>query len=132
MRVGLYILLTLSILGTVFLGLRYLPDLLHTVEASAGEPSPGPVLTSHAGATGSGAFLGLDNVRFFWDEKLFVDSERLVVEAIPLPPNQFVDFDNVNAYRLEILNGRVELALSTLQHILNEVVFSYRGPPCAI
>lgn len=81
------------------------------------------------GGSGAGAYMNLKNVRFFWDKNLYVETDSLSAKAIPLPPNTAVDFDNVNAYRLELRNGQADLALPTLQYILNKIVFSYSGSP---
>lgn len=129
MRAVIYTLLIVSLLGNIFLGLRYLPGLLHPV-AEAADNETQAKATGAASAGGAGrAYLDLNNVRFFWSKDLFVETDALSLVAIPIPPNTVVDFDNVNGYRLELLNGEAELALPTLQFILNEVVFSYSGSP---
>ncbi|MEQ9366308.1 MAG: hypothetical protein RIF32_18860 [Leptospirales bacterium] len=127
MRPVLYVLLIVSLVGNILLGIRYLPGLLHSVtEAASNDAS---TVGEPAGTGGGAAYMNLKNVRFFWSDKLFVETDSLTARAIPIAPHTFVDFDNVNAYRLELRNGQANLPLPTLQYILNEIVFSYDGSP---
>ncbi|MCR9144868.1 MAG: hypothetical protein NXI24_21700 [bacterium] len=129
MRALLYVVLIISLVGNILLGIRYLPGFLHSVtEAQAVDAAASSRAPAGSGS-GGGAFMNLKNVRFFWSDELFVETDALTARAVPLPPHTFVDFDNVNAYRLELRNGQADLALPTLQYILNEVVFSYDGSP---
>ena len=122
-----YVLLLLSVVGNILLGIQYLPGLLHPVAEAATDENP--AAGRIAGASTPGAYMNLKNVRFFWTEDLFIETDSMSAKAVPLPPNSAVDFDNVDAYRLEIMNGQADRALPTLQFILNKIVFSYNGSP---
>ena len=75
-------------------------------------------------ATGTGISIRLQNVRFKWSEKVFVDARDMAMKAIPVD-GRSVNFDDLDSFVLRLQQSTVLLTPEVLEAMLNESVFNY-------
>jgi hypothetical protein len=73
---------------------------------------------------GRGVYVRLQNVRFKWSDKVWVDADNMAVRAVPVRGN-VVDFDDLNSFVLAIQQSGVLVHPEVLEGMLNESVFNY-------
>ena len=71
-----------------------------------------------------GVLVRLQNVRFKWSEKVFVDADNMGVRAVPVQGSA-VDFDDLSSFLLSLQQSSVLIRPSVLEGMLNESVFNY-------
>lgn len=79
--------------------------------------------TVHAGR-GSGVLIRLQNVRFKWSPKVYIDTEDMAVRAVPLQGGT-VDFDDLDSFLLNLQQSVVAIRPDVLEGMFNESVFNY-------
>jgi len=73
---------------------------------------------------GRGVYVRLQNVRFMWSDKVWVDADDMAVRAAPVR-GTVVDFDDLNSFVLAIQQSGVLVHAEVLEGMLNESVFNY-------
>jgi hypothetical protein len=68
----------------------------------------------------------LQNVRFLWSAKVYIDAGDMAVRAIPNTGNT-VDFDDLSSFRLALQRSVVTITPEVLSGMFNESIFSYPG-----
>ncbi|EMJ99006.1 hypothetical protein AB3N61_14045 [Leptospira sp. WS58.C1] len=66
----------------------------------------------------------LKNVRFYWQKEIFVEADRLSLEAIP-KNGEILPFDRPELFTLKILNGNIRISLESLERLLNGRLFNF-------
>ena len=77
-------------------------------------------------AVGRGVNIRLQNVRFKWSDRVYVDSGNMSVTAVP-DQGSVVDFDNLESFHLVVQKSVVLLRPDVLEGMFNESVFNYPG-----
>ena len=72
----------------------------------------------------SGVAIRLQNVRFKWSDKVYIDADNMAVQAVPLHGST-VDFDDLESFRLNLQQSVVEIRPDVLEGMFNESVFNY-------
>ncbi|GBF39111.1 hypothetical protein [Leptospira johnsonii] len=67
--------------------------------------------------------LVLKNVRFYWQKDVFVEANRLSLEAIP-KNGEILPFDRPDLFTLKILNGNIRISFESLEKLMNGRLFS--------
>lgn len=62
--------------------------------------------------------LFLQNVRFFWQKEVFIDTDRLVLDAIPKSGDLLL-FDEPDSFYLKIRTGEVRISFASLEKLIN-------------
>jgi hypothetical protein len=73
-----------------------------------------------------GIAIRLQNVRFKWSNKVWVDANDMAVRAVPVESGT-VDFDDLSSFLLELQQSTVLIHPEVLEGMLNESVFNYPG-----
>src|SRR5262249_19265909 len=73
---------------------------------------------------GRGVSIRLQNVRFHWSPKVYVDASDMALRAVPVD-GQAVNFDDLNSFVMALQQSTVVLTPSVLEGMLNESVFNY-------
>ncbi|HLQ66925.1 MAG TPA: hypothetical protein VK123_06820 [Candidatus Limnocylindrales bacterium] len=73
---------------------------------------------------GSGVAIRMQNVRFRWSDKVYIDAGNMAVRAVPVQGST-VDFDDLNSFHLALQQSTVELSPEVLTGMFNESVFNY-------
>ena len=68
----------------------------------------------------------LQNVRFKWSDKVFVDAGNLAVRAVPIRGTT-VDFDDLESFHLVVQQSAVLIGPEVLAGMFNESIFNYPG-----
>ena len=68
----------------------------------------------------------LQNVRFLWSAKVYIDAGDMAVRAVPNVGNT-VDFDDLSSFRLALQRSVVTITPDVLSGMFNESIFSYPG-----
>ena len=79
--------------------------------------------TALASAAG-GVSIRLENVRFNWSDKVYVDAGNMAVRAVPVR-GAAVDFDDLGSFVLMMQQSTVMIRPDVLEGMLNESVFNY-------
>ncbi|MGJ4786823.1 hypothetical protein [Leptospira koniambonensis] len=66
----------------------------------------------------------LKNVRFYWQKDIFVEADRLSLEAIP-KYGEILLFDRPDHFTLKILNGNIKISFESLEKLINGRLFSF-------
>lgn len=66
----------------------------------------------------------LKNVRFYWQKDIFVEADRLSLEAIP-KNGEILPFDRPELFTLKILNGNIRISFESLEKLINGKLFSF-------
>ena len=72
----------------------------------------------------SGVSIRLQNVRFKWSDKVYVDAGNMAVRAVPLNGN-IVNFDDLESFYLMLQQSVVQIRPDVLEGMFNESVFNY-------
>jgi hypothetical protein len=72
----------------------------------------------------SGVAIRLQNVRFKWSNKVYIDADNMAVRAVPVQGST-VDFDDPNSFHLNLQQSVVEIHPDVLEGMFNESVFNY-------
>jgi hypothetical protein len=73
-----------------------------------------------------GVFLRLQNVRFKWSAKVYIDTSNMAVRAVPVQGNT-VNFDDLDSFLLQVQQSEVLIRPEVLEGMFNESVFNYPG-----
>ncbi|PJZ26801.1 hypothetical protein CH352_03695 [Leptospira hartskeerlii] len=68
----------------------------------------------------------LKNVRFYWQKDIFVEADRLSLEAIA-KNGEILPFDRPELFTLKILNGNIHISFESLEKLINGRLFSFPG-----
>jgi hypothetical protein len=74
--------------------------------------------------SGRDVSIRLQNVRFHWSPKVYVDARNMALRAVPVDGNM-VDFDDLNSFVMALQQSTVVLTPGVLEGMLNESVFNY-------
>ena len=77
-----------------------------------------------AAASESGVSLRLENVRFKWSDKVYIDAGNMALRAVPLE-GRFVDFDDPSSFVMNVRQSVVRIRPDVLEGMFNESVFNY-------
>src|SRR4030095_7212196 len=78
-----------------------------------------------AGAPGdSGVLIHLENVRFKWSDRVYIDAADMAVRAMPLE-GHIVDFDDLTSFVMRVKQSVVRIRPDVLEGMFNESVFNY-------
>ena len=72
----------------------------------------------------SGVAVRLENVRFKWSEKVYIDAGNMAMRAVPLH-GRVVEFDDLESFRLKLQRSSVSIRPEVLEGMFNESVFNY-------
>jgi len=73
---------------------------------------------------GRGVAIRLQNVRFKWSERVYIDAGNMALRAVPLRGSVVV-FDDLETFRLTLQQSVVRLGPDVLQGMFNESIFNY-------
>jgi hypothetical protein len=71
-----------------------------------------------------GVPIRLQNVRFKWSDRVYVDTADMTVRAVPIQ-GTVVDFDDLDSFLLLVQKSDVVIRPDVLEGMLNESVFNY-------
>ena len=71
-----------------------------------------------------GVPIRLQNVRFKWSDRVYIDTANMTVRAVPIQ-GTIVDFDDLNSFALMVQKSEVVIRPDVLEGMLNESVFNY-------
>lgn len=66
----------------------------------------------------------LKNVRFYWQKDIFVEADRLSLEAIP-KNGEILPFDRPELFTLKILKGNIRISFESLEKLINGRLFAF-------
>jgi hypothetical protein len=72
----------------------------------------------------SGTLIRMQNVRFKWSDRVYIDTGNMAVRAVPLQGGT-VDFDEPESFRLSLQQSVVRIRPDVLEGMFNESVFNY-------
>lgn len=72
----------------------------------------------------SGVAIRMENVRFKWSDKVYIDTGNMAVRAVPVQGST-VDFDDLNSFHLTMQQSTVLIRPEVLEGMFNESVFNY-------
>jgi len=75
-------------------------------------------------SSSSGVPMRLENVRFKWSEKIYVDAGNIAIRAVPLQGTT-VNFDNLESFHLMLQQSVVEIRPDVMEGMMNESVFNF-------
>jgi hypothetical protein len=75
--------------------------------------------------TASPTFVEIRNVNFIFDERVKVFLKNITGEIKALPPFNYVNFDDVSAFIIQIKSGEVFIDPSLLLYIFGEKIFNF-------
>ena len=73
-----------------------------------------------------GVPIRLQNVRFKWSDRVYIDTADMAVRAVPIQ-GTLVDFDDLNSFVFLVQKSDVVIRPDVLEGMLNESVFNYPG-----
>lgn len=76
-----------------------------------------------------GTYLKLQNLNFRLTEKIQMKVKSLVGETIPIKKGAMTNFDDVNAFAIDIFQADAEIDVSVLNHVFSDIIFNYDGAP---
>lgn len=74
----------------------------------------------------SGVRIRMQNVRFKWSDKVYLDMDNMAVRAVPTEGST-VDFDDLSSFYLAMQQSVVVITPKVLEGMFNESVFNYPG-----
>jgi hypothetical protein len=77
-----------------------------------------------AAASDSGVYLRLENVRFKWSDRVYIDTGNMALRAVPLE-GRYVDFDDPSSFIMNVQQSVVRIRPDVLEGMFNESVFNY-------
>lgn len=75
---------------------------------------------------GSSVSIRMENVRFKWSDKVYIDTGNMAVRAMPVHGTA-VDFDDLESFQLIVQQSVVLVRPDVLAGMFNESVFNYPG-----
>ena len=72
----------------------------------------------------SGVPIRMQNVRFKWSDKVYIDTGNIAVRAVPAQGST-VDFDDLSSFHLAMQQSVVQIRPDVLEGMFNESVFNY-------
>ena len=75
-------------------------------------------------AGGSSVHIRLQNVRFKWSDKVYIDAGNMAVRAVP-EQRTIVNFDDLDSFHLMIQQSIVRIRPDVLAGMFNESIFNY-------
>src|SRR5712675_1634661 len=72
----------------------------------------------------SGVHIRMQNVRFKWSDKVYIDTDNIAVRAVPVQGN-VVNFDDLSSFHLVLQQSSVFIRPDVLEGMFNESVFNY-------
>lgn len=72
----------------------------------------------------SGMLIRMQNVRFKWSDRVYIDTGNLAMRAVPLQGST-VDFDDPESFRLSLQQSVVRIRPDVTEAMFNESVFNY-------
>ncbi|HOS38631.1 MAG TPA: hypothetical protein PLG31_02775 [Spirochaetota bacterium] len=96
--------------------------------AVAVDPAP-PRLAKTLIPSGPITYMHLRNVKFHWDDEIFVRTPDMTVRGEPLGDNRHIDFGYPDSFALNIIGGTVIADLAIVTRLFNTRVFAYPGAP---
>lgn len=75
---------------------------------------------------GHGVAIRLQNVRFKWSEKVYIDAGNMAVRALPVQGTT-VNFDDPGAFVMSLQQSIVLIRPEVLEGMFNESIFNYPG-----
>jgi len=72
----------------------------------------------------SGVLIRLQNVRFMWSDRVYIDAGDMALRAVPLE-GHIVDFDDPNSFLMRVQQSVVRVRPDVLEGMFNESVFNY-------
>jgi hypothetical protein len=75
-------------------------------------------------AEGRGVSIRLQNVRFKWSDRVYVDADNMALRAVPVEGNT-VNFDDLSSFVMALQQSTVLIRPTVLEGMLNESVFNY-------
>lgn len=79
--------------------------------------------TTQASAA-SGVPIRMQNVRFKWSDKVYIDTDNIAVRAVPAQ-GSIVNFDDLSSFHLSLQQSVVLIRPDVLEGMFNESVFNY-------
>jgi len=77
-------------------------------------------------ASGSSVHIRLQNVRFKWSDKVYIDTGNMAVRAVPVKGSA-VNFDDLDSFQLIVQQSVVRIRPEVLAGMFNESIFNYPG-----
>jgi hypothetical protein len=77
-------------------------------------------------AGGSSVHIRMQNVRFKWSDKVYIDAGNMAVRAVPVQGTT-VNFDDLESFRLVVQRSVVRIRPDVLAGMFNESIFNYPG-----
>ena len=71
-----------------------------------------------------GVAIRMQNVRFKWSDRVYIDTDNIAVRAVPLQGST-VDFDDLSSFHLMLQQSAVMIRPDVLEGMFNESVFNY-------
>lgn len=75
-------------------------------------------------AAGASVQIRLQNVRFKWSDRIYIDAGNMAVRAMPVR-GRMVDFDDLDSFRLIVQESVVLIRPDVLAGMFNESIFNY-------
>ena len=75
-------------------------------------------------SSSGGVPIRLQNVRFKWSDRVYIDADNMAVRAVPVQGST-VDFDDLDSFRLTLQESVVQIRPDVLEGMFNESVFNY-------
>ena len=75
-------------------------------------------------ASGSSVHIRLQNVRFKWSDKVYIDASNMAVRAVPVQ-GATVNFDDLESFHLTVQQSVVRIRPDVLAGMFNESIFNY-------
>lgn len=75
-------------------------------------------------AGGSSVHIRLQNVRFKWSDKVYINTGNMAVRAVPVQ-SATVDFDDLESFHLDVQKSVVLIRPDVLAGMFNESIFNY-------
>ncbi|HMI32278.1 MAG TPA: hypothetical protein VK527_11130 [Candidatus Limnocylindrales bacterium] len=72
----------------------------------------------------SGVPIRMQNVRFKWSDKVYIDTGNIAVRAVPIH-GSIVNFDDLSSFHLTMQQSVVQIRPEVLEGMFNESVFNY-------
>jgi len=77
----------------------------------------------------AGTYMKIRNVYFRLTDKIAMKIDYLNAEAIPRKGRKIINFDDVNSFSIDILQGKAYLTPRVLEVLFNDYVFNFKGSP---
>ncbi|MBN1533645.1 MAG: hypothetical protein JXA20_13330 [Spirochaetes bacterium] len=122
------VLLSLSLLGNTIL-------LAFLLYGFVNRPAPGVASPEEEGSAlvrgryagnGAGSFMELRNAVFYWNDRVYIDTDFLRVKSVPLA-GEVTDMDRPGSFSMDVVEGGAVIDSPVLSRLMNERVFNRDG-----